>query len=196
MTKKIMINIAWQGPFTQQEVTDLTNDTDYGVYQLYGRHPIYGMLPGTLLYIGKAQKQTFATRIGQHTLEPFVGATAEIFVGRLAGEHQPNNAEWDRYIAEVEKLLIYAHAPAWNSHFIDNYGEDIRNLHILNWGNYGQLLPEVSKDRYEYPHNNLPDNLSNLLSKLVKARFPYARLSIRISACANSMTNTGDNHGR
>ena len=33
MTKKIIINIAWDGPFTQQEVKDLTNDTDYGVYR-------------------------------------------------------------------------------------------------------------------------------------------------------------------
>ena len=157
MTKKIIINIDWDGPFTEEDVKGFTDPTDYGVYQLYGRHPIYGMLPGTLLYIGKNWQQTFATRNDQHPLELWVGKTAEIFVGRLAGEHQPGNAEWSRYIDEVERLLIYAHAPAWNSHFIDNYGKDIRNLHIFNWGNYGQLLPEVSRDRYKYYGNNLPN---------------------------------------
>ena len=155
MTRKI-INIAWDGPFTPQEVQDFTNDTDYGVYQLYGRHPVYGTLPGTLLYIGKASDNTFGHRIPNHPLEGWVGKTGQIFVGRLADEQQPGNAEWNKLIAEAEKLLIYAHAPSWNSQCINDYG-NIRNLHILNWGNYGQLLPEVSRDRYYQNHNNLPD---------------------------------------
>ena len=85
-----------------------------------------------------------------------MGTTAQVFVGRLAGEQQPVNAEWERCIDEAERLLIYAHAPSWNSQCINEYG-DIRNLHILNWENYGQLLPEVSRYRYAYDHNNLPD---------------------------------------
>ena len=155
MTRKI-INIAWDGPFTQEEVKNLTNDEDCGIYQFYGRHPVYGTLPGTLLYIGATWGNRFGGRITSDRLENWVGKTAQIFVGRLAGKEQPGNAEWDKLIAEAEKLLIYAHAPAWNLREINDYGE-IRNLHILNWGNYGQLLPEVSRDRYYQDHNNLPD---------------------------------------
>ena len=155
MTKKIVINIDWDGPFTEEGVKDFTDPTDYGVYQLYGRHPVYGMLPGTLLYIGKNWQQTFATRNDQHPLELWVGKTAEIFVGRLAGDEQPDESDWEHYIDKAEKLLIYAHAPAWNSQSINDYGE-IGDLHILNWGNYGQLLPEVSTGRYKYYGNNLP----------------------------------------
>lgn len=155
MTRKI-INITWEGPFTEQEVEDLINDTDYGVYQFYGRHPVYGMLPGTLLYIGKASDNTFGHRMRNHSLESFVGKTEQVFVGRLADKQQPGNAEWGKLIAEAEQLLIYAHAPSWNSQRITDYGK-IRNLHILNWGNHGQLLPEVSRDRYCQDHNNLPD---------------------------------------
>ena len=155
MTRKI-INIAWDGPFTQKEVEDLTNDTDYGLYQLYGRHPVYSTLPGTLLYIGKVPVKTFGHRIPEHRLGDWVGNTAQIFVGRLADKQQPGNAEWGKLISEAEQLLIYAHAPSWNSQCINDYGK-IRNIHILNWGNYGQLLPEVSKDRYYQAHNDLPD---------------------------------------
>ena len=153
---RIIINIEWDGPFTEGEVKDLTNDTDYGVYQLYGRHPVYGMSLGTLLYIGKASNSTFGHRIPTHSLNGWVNKTGQVLVGRLADKEQPGNAEWDKLIAEAEQLLIYAHAPSWNSQCLNDYGE-IRNLHILNWGNYGQLLPEVSRDRYFQDHNNLPD---------------------------------------
>lgn len=118
-----------------RKVEDLTNGTDYGLYQLYGRHPVYGALPGTLLYIGKTS-DTFGRRIPNHSLEGWVGKTEQVFVGRLADEKQSGNAEWDKLIAEAEQLLIYAHAPSWNSQCINDYGK-IRNLHILNWGNYG-----------------------------------------------------------
>ena len=156
MTKKITIHIDWDGPFTEREVENLTNDADYGVYQLYGRHPVYGMSPRTLLYIGKASDNTFGHRMRNHSLKRFVGKTEQVFVGRFAGEQQPGNAEWGNLIAEAEQLLIYAHAPSWNSQCINDYG-NIRNIHILNWGNYVQLLPEVSRDRYYQDHNNLPD---------------------------------------
>ena len=156
MTKKIIINIDWDGPFTKQQAQDFTNDTDYGVYQLYGRHPVYDTLPGTLLYIGKAWDLTLGARIRQHNWDDYVGSTAKCFVGRLAGDKQPSEIAWGHNIDEAEQLLIYAHAPSWNSQHINDYG--IRDLHILNWGNYGQLLPEVSRDRYEYSGHYLPEN--------------------------------------
>ena len=39
-------------------------NTDYGVYQLYGAHFVYG--DDVLRYIGKAAEQTFGVRLQQH----------------------------------------------------------------------------------------------------------------------------------
>jgi len=57
-----IIHIQWEGPYSYQEIKDLKNENnDYGIYQIYGGHPIYGS--GALLYIGKAQLQTFGIRL-------------------------------------------------------------------------------------------------------------------------------------
>ena len=162
MTKTIVINIDWAGPITLSEIKDFQDGTDYGVYQIYGRHPVYGTLPGTLLYIGKASDRTFGERIPEHSWGDWVGKTAQVFVGRLAGEQQPSNEAWEKLIAEAEKLLIFAHAPSGNTQCIRDF-KDVRNLHILNWGNYGQLLPEVSWVRYQYD-NNLPEGNTVFIS--------------------------------
>ena len=59
-----VIHVQWDGPFSLEQVSELNNeDHDYGVYQVYGSHPIYGS--DVLLYIGKASQQTFATRLRQ-----------------------------------------------------------------------------------------------------------------------------------
>ena len=154
----IAINIEWEGPLTVETAKALSGNDDYGVYQLYGRHPVYGPLPRTLLYIGKAQESTFGQRIHAHHVKEWVGTTAIVFVGRFAGKQQPTNLQWSKQIDEVEKLLIYAHSPAWNSKNINDF--QVRDLHIFNWGNYGQLLPEISKVRYNYFGNNLPEGLA------------------------------------
>jgi len=62
---KAIIHLQWHGPFTLIQLEKLSDEEkDYGIYQIYGSNPIYGT--STLLYIGKASDQTFATRIKQH----------------------------------------------------------------------------------------------------------------------------------
>jgi len=65
------IRIKWEGPYSFKEVIEdrmfNSEAMDFGVYQLYGCHPVYGS--NVLLYIGKAQDQTFSKRISQHGLE-------------------------------------------------------------------------------------------------------------------------------
>jgi hypothetical protein len=39
-------------------------EDDYGLYQIYAHHLVFGS--GALVYIGKAQEQTFGVRIAQH----------------------------------------------------------------------------------------------------------------------------------
>lgn len=58
------INIDWQGPFTLEEALQLHTEVDYGLYQYYGDHPIYGQ--NVLLYLGSAIKQPFGKRLAQH----------------------------------------------------------------------------------------------------------------------------------
>jgi hypothetical protein len=46
-----IIHIEWEGPYSLSQL-DTLNDLrkDYGLYQIYGHHPIYGS--NVLLYIG------------------------------------------------------------------------------------------------------------------------------------------------
>jgi len=60
-----IIHINWDGPYTLEDLPDLRDENiDYGVYQIYGGHPVYGS--SVLLYIGKAESQTFGTRIAEY----------------------------------------------------------------------------------------------------------------------------------
>lgn len=56
-----VIHVHWNGPFSLEDVEQKDDNFDYGVYQVYGSHPIYGS--DVLLYIGKASDQTFSVRI-------------------------------------------------------------------------------------------------------------------------------------
>ncbi|MGF7014622.1 hypothetical protein [Ornithinibacillus bavariensis] len=59
-----LIHIDWDGPFILAELNTITdNEIDYGIYQVYGSHNVYGS--NTLLYIGKADRQTIGKRISQ-----------------------------------------------------------------------------------------------------------------------------------
>ena len=151
-----VIHVQWDGPFSLEQVSELNNeDHDYGVYQVYGSHPIYGS--DVLLYIGKASQQTFATRLRQ---EPWLynqdARNIRYYVGRLAAEQTPKETEWDRQIGMVEALLVHSHWPARNSQYVQSLGTNasqLSNIQILNWGQRRDLLGEVSglmlTDKYD-----------------------------------------------
>ncbi len=148
-----IVHIYWQGPIDLDELSKF-NDTniDHGIYQVYGNHPVYAT--NALLYIGMAYDQTFYTRIKQHQydIDQYNEGKIEIYIGRLTGLKNINNKKWDDLIIRSEKLLITSHKPAWNAsnikEFKDSIDITIQELHILNWGNYAKLLPEVSGDRW------------------------------------------------
>jgi hypothetical protein len=143
------IHIYWDGPYGLNDLTDLQDTTrDYGIYQIYGGHPVYGSM--VLLYIGKAERQTFGIRIAQENW--FVNRNAgelKIYVGRLAGLNQISDEEWAQEIALAEKLLIYSHTPACNIQFITlSNDQSLEDIHVLNWGNHCDLMAEVSGRRW------------------------------------------------
>ncbi len=153
-----IIHIKWKGPYPFKKINKLTKETiDYGLYQVYGTHPVYGS--NVLLYIGKADLQTFGVRVSQ---EPWGlnedAQSVQIYVGRLAGESTPSSEKWSGEIDLAEKLLIHAHSPALNSHYIEAIPNNVelQNIHILNWGCYRNLMPEVSGARWTSKYDVMP----------------------------------------
>ena len=158
MSTKI-IHVQWDGPFTLSNVVKLSDKrTDYGIYQIYGSHPIYGN--NTLLYIGKACQQTFAERISQENWKGWeLGqGRIQVHIGRLSGSTTPKRAEWNQEIDLVELLLLTAHKPAHNASGIVSLSNaidmKIREIHVLNWGNCQDLLPEISGARWSNKFDN------------------------------------------
>jgi len=157
------IRIEWKGPYkladigydgekykTKNAKTKLNNlEKDYGIYQVYGFHPIYG--DNVLLYIGQAKDQTFAKRLSQEEWELNTDfKNIQIYVGRLFAHEQPDLAKWNNLIDIAEKMLIYAHAPAMNSSNIVSISKDkqflkeFENIRIFNYDQCRSLFPEIS----------------------------------------------------
>ena len=151
------IYITWEGPYTLQDLKDNTylknKDEAYGIYQIYGTHPVYGS--DVLLYIGKTNSQTFAKRIKQEGWEYNSDSNnIKIYVGKLFNKEQPKKEIWNKLISHAEKLLIYTHAPAYNSSNINTLSreaetlKEIKNVRVINYDNYRNLMSEVSGDIY------------------------------------------------
>jgi hypothetical protein len=155
-----IIHIQWEGPHTIKEKDRLNGPSDYGVYQVYGCHPVYGV--DTLLYIGKACEQTFATRLNQEGqwITHQDSQRLSFYVGRLGDwSGTPTDEEWSGRISRAEKLLILAHRPAWNAQKeIRREDLRLRDIHVLNWDCYRSLLPEVSGARYATPYGPIGYN--------------------------------------
>jgi hypothetical protein len=142
----LLIHIDWDGPFTQSEISQLNKPDDYGLYQVYGTHPVYGA--DTLLYIGRVEQQRFGVRLAQHGwcgINPDSNRVL-FYVGRLFGiPHPDTDAEWCRQIELAERLLIHAHQPAQNTQkTLAGLDRDLWFVHVINWRRYRNLMPEVS----------------------------------------------------
>jgi len=140
-----LVRVRWQRR-SLADVECATGDDDYGVYQVYGQHLVFG--PGSLLYIGLAAKQSFAQRLKQH--RPWLDHENDVSVrlGRLHpddyGDDDPTEGwpKWSALVRSVESLLIFWHSPPYNSSSIVRY--DGPPLHVQNWGDRGALVPELT----------------------------------------------------
>ena len=144
-----IIHIQWDGPYTYQQALAFRSPTDYGVYQVHGASPVSGLK--TLLYIGKAELQTFGKRLSQERWPPYElgNGSVEFYLGRPSGAVTPDDATWNRQIHIAERLLITAHKPGHNRKDIGAFDvAEFHPLHILNWGNRGGLMAEVSGARW------------------------------------------------
>ena len=140
-----IITIKWDGPFSLDQLAQFNRSQDYGLYQIYGTHNIFG--PNSLLYLGKAEEQSFADRIPAHIewieWEP---SSNEIYFGRLCSTEpmtEARDTEWCTDIDVAERLLIYFSSPPYNSKNIHSYG-DITNVIVINYKKRNRLPIEVS----------------------------------------------------
>ena len=150
--ENIEIFIEWKGPYTLEGLRELDKkvaSTNFGVYQIYGTHPVYGS--HVLLYIGKAVNQTFAARISQEGWSfNSDKEQVQIYIGRLFDKQQPSDETWNDLISKAEQLLIYSHWPAGNSSNINSISrkkeeiEKIKNIRVYNFDQHRNLMPEVS----------------------------------------------------
>lgn len=143
-----IIHIVWEGPFTLEYVRSNFNiEDDFGIYQVYGNHVIYG--DNVLLYIGKTDT-TFGKRF---VLEPnwkYNSGDVSIYIGRLGEYKTRSPIEIKNNIKLVEQLFIYSHQPAMNSSCLNIKPSDliIEPIHVINWGHFRDLLPEISCAKY------------------------------------------------
>jgi hypothetical protein len=161
-----IITISWETiAFDIDLVKGLTREFDYGIYQIYGNHYAYGK--DVLLYIGKAEDRNFATRLqdGGRIYSDFMETSIEPTTIRLGYISMTSKTEdYDRYnlaeyelawknnISIAEKILIATHPPALNKQLANRFGNMgiDQDYLIINWGDYGSLLPEVSTLRNSY----------------------------------------------
>ena len=122
-----MIEIKWEGPFLLNEVITKKDDgwnpdnnyegNDYGLYQIYGQHILSG--PDTLLYIGKATRQTFSYRFRQHKKWVEKEKKIRIYLGRVYDSKKHSKIDnwrtWEDDVEDAEKILIYKYTPNYNS---------------------------------------------------------------------------------
>ncbi len=175
MERKVeIIVIEWEKIDFKVEVIEKWKEKpkekwDCGLYQIYGDHYAYGK--DSLLYIGQAGN-SFSERLlkKDRLFGDFLETTVSpesIRLGRIVKAQADKDRvieeekSWDRYIDIAENILISTHPPALNSQLTfklyqlnDKYENMGEHYLIINLGDRGNLLPEVSTLRNSYLFNN------------------------------------------
>jgi len=155
-----IIHIVWSDPIPYDKVPEFVLDTDFGIYSIYGTHPVRG--GDALLYIGRARGGSFGWRVPQHEwqLDSNVVGEVRVQLGRLAGIATPPDDAWNRQIDLAERLLIFAHQPPLNQRLgLGSLEPELQSVHVCNWGVRGDILPEVSGLRWTTTGEAMPKNL-------------------------------------
>jgi hypothetical protein len=140
-----VIDIVWEGPIPFDHVTKAQDGHDYGVYQVYGTHTVFG--PDSLLYIGLAEQQRFGTRVPIHIKwTEWQSSPTNVYLGRLAGKEpidESRHEEWSEMISRAEDLLIYYCSPPYNSHQIQTIPTHPPTV-LLNYRHHHRLPAVIS----------------------------------------------------
>lgn len=162
-----IIDVYWEGPYTLETIDSIETDT-HCLYQVYGRHPLYG--ENALLYIGKTEKQTTRIRIKQHQWIGNQADVCQIYVATCGvftnwkiwqGDKRERYQAYDSNEAttdSIESLLIHAHQPSYNSQNLKSISPEIYPFRIFNSGRRSSLLPEISTQFYTDPNEKIPSS--------------------------------------
>lgn len=147
--ENIRVYHLWWEKKRYEDYEELNGENHRGLYQIYADHPVYGR--NCLIYIGQTQEQTFAQRLNKHN--DFIDTHFKnfgLYIGMLIERDDIVKTKYKEIIDEIEMLLINAHCPAYNSNEIKNIvnNNEYSNTIVLNWNDYGSLLPEVSGLRF------------------------------------------------
>jgi hypothetical protein len=110
-----IIHVVWEGPFKLREAVARTHENDYGLYQIYGTHAIFG--PDALLYVGQANARPFRERLSWYVehWEPWESSAFDIYLGRLGDWAPVSSDHWGTMIDNAEAITIFKMAPPYNS---------------------------------------------------------------------------------
>ena len=142
------VRVEWEGPLSLDEVKELDDgDEDCGLYQIYGRHIIFG--DDSLLYVGMTTS-TFNQRFFSGP-DPHISWLVEeegvsVYLGRIVEEDYapdpPHWSDWENVLKDAEALTIYWHSPPYNSSNIGTYNG--QSLIIENEAERGDLCRRLS----------------------------------------------------
>jgi len=136
--KRVVVD--WTGPFTPAQIAE-EEQRDNGLYQVYGRHPVFG--PGSLLYVGETKKQGFAARLGQHQgwMNDGEHGKVEVYLGVVdSDDSELLDGDLDATIEAVEAFVIWWHSPPYNSKYISAHKG--HPLWVQHRGSRGSLHAE------------------------------------------------------
>lgn len=148
-------DVLWDGPFVyEKERINGTVKKEHVLYQLYGRHPLYGS--DHLLYIGRTNRG--ADRLREH--DNWIQYEQDNYHIRLASvgvfsswRHWESDG-WEPYaldqginLESIESLLIHANQPCYNTSSKNTITVN-GHFTIFNTGHFGEILPESSTRRY------------------------------------------------
>jgi len=160
--------IHWEGPFSKDEIDEYLDAKQNGelaqnlkkywvLYAAYGSHQLYGN--DVFLYLGKT-KRGINKRLFEHGEWFNEGRYGEskYFVASIcsfitwsdspATDDYAQNERFligeDKRVELIEKLMIYALSPAWNTRERKTPPLACRNIRIFNNGALGRLPHEIS----------------------------------------------------
>jgi hypothetical protein len=157
-----VLDFQWEGPLTVEKAQTASEASDYGLYQIYGTHAVFGS--DALLYIGLSDRK-LGIRLAEHYKNwiKWENCVTAIYFGRMGGITQLEESQhiaWGENIRRAESLLIYYCSPPYNS-------DGIRNLPkfpataVLNFRKRHRL-PMIVSNLYE--HSPVDDDRFKLYS--------------------------------
>lgn len=145
--ERVKVYHVWWEKF---QIDEIYKKQNIGLYQVYGDHIVYGR--NVLLYIGQT-KRDINMRLKEHDdfNETNINTNSLMYYfGEIYKSDDVNEGNLEKIIDEVETILLKSHYPSYNSNEIKGliWQKDYYNSIVLNWNNYGALLPEVSGLRF------------------------------------------------